>query len=329
MPTLTAPSTVSFPLQIDQILTLTTNFGTGNVTLSAQKSGDIVYSYNSEQMQEAPVFSPGSQGIVTITHLTGSLTYNVTTSAFPLFENTPRVLFQSAIPFILAGGTAGGGTNQFTCGVNGAISDLQTQPDRLGIGAWLYLPANSITASNPLGWYWFVASSTTAGTVYNNRYISGDPKLAVPTVLTPFVSAAQGLKTQTTGSSITGPSIVVPANTLGPNGLFRANLRFEANNNANSKVFSISFGAGSNLAVNAANGVTGGSLFEIRAINSTNRQMVTPRSGGSVFSMSGNPAVYAGDDLTVAQTFNVTLNMTTASDFMALVGVDAIAQYGA
>jgi hypothetical protein len=80
MPTLTTPSTVTFPIQIDQILTLTNNFGAGRVVLSAQKGGDVVFDYTNDQLLNTPVFSAGSQGLVTITHLSGSLTYNVSNS---------------------------------------------------------------------------------------------------------------------------------------------------------------------------------------------------------------------------------------------------------
>jgi len=80
MPTLTTPSTVTFSLQIDQILTITTNFGAGRIVLSAQRGGDVVFDYTGDNLLNTPVFSSGSQGIVTITHLSGSLTYNVNDS---------------------------------------------------------------------------------------------------------------------------------------------------------------------------------------------------------------------------------------------------------
>lgn len=84
MPTLTTPTTVTFSIQIDQVLTLTNNFGAGRVTLSAQRGGDVVFDYTGDQLRNTPIFSSGSQGLVTITHLSGSLTYDVTSSAFGL-----------------------------------------------------------------------------------------------------------------------------------------------------------------------------------------------------------------------------------------------------
>lgn len=232
MPTLTAPSTVSFPLQIDQILTLTTNFGTGNVTLSAQKSGDIVYSYNSEQMQDAPVFSPGSQGIVTITHLTGSLTYNVTTSAFPLFENTPRVLFQSAIPFILAGGTA---TNQFTVNSAGLVTALPTLPITSGF-AFVYMPSG---VTGTAGWYYAQVLSATSVQLYTARYTSDDPKLAVPTVLVAQSTTANNYS-QTNGN-INAVQVTIPGGSMGPNGSIEGVASWLPNASANTKTLGITF----------------------------------------------------------------------------------------
>ena len=95
MPTLTTPSTVTFSLQVDQILTLTTNFGAGRVVLSAQRGGDVVFDYTNDQLQNTPVFSAGSQGIVTITHLSGRLTYDINTSAFGL--DVPEVASTKAL----------------------------------------------------------------------------------------------------------------------------------------------------------------------------------------------------------------------------------------
>ena len=110
-------------------------------------------------------------------------------------DGAPRVLLQSAISFILAGGTAGGSSNQFTMGNNGALSTLPVLPTTYSGGAFIYMPANAIFAGSAAGWYWFVASATTAGTVYNNAYTGGDPKAAVPATPTPFVSTGPGLVT--------------------------------------------------------------------------------------------------------------------------------------
>lgn len=324
MPTLTAPSTVTFPLQIDQILTLTTNFGTGNVTLSAQKSGDIVYPYSGEQMQDSPVFSPGSQGLVTITHLTGSLTYNVSTSAFPLFENTPRVLFQSAIPFILAGGTGG-----FTAGASGAISGLPTlQLTYNTPGAWLYLTAGVYPGQPNAGWYWFVASSTTAGTVYNNRY-TGDPR--PPSVLVPFTGAGA---TVTVGNAeIVGPVFTVPGGSMGPYG----HLDLEGTGNysvlaSNFKSWRITFGTFTALAAGADVNTFAGFYARVMNRNSQSVNVFTPNGA---FSATAGPNagshVVRSVNTAVDQPVSFTMQLpnTAAAEFMVWESYRSTVRYGA
>jgi hypothetical protein len=197
------------------------------VVLSAQKSGDVVFNYTNEQMQDAPVFSPGSQGIVTINNATGFLTYNVTSSAFPLFENTPRVLFQSAIPFILAGGTA---TNQFTISATGGITALPTfhAPASYPYPAFMYMPAITGLGDGTAGWFYASITGANSAQLYLARYTSGDPKLAVPTTLVLPSGVTAGNVTQST-SAITAMSFTVPGGTIGPNGLLRANMRLSLN----------------------------------------------------------------------------------------------------
>lgn len=127
MPTLTTPSTVTFSLQVDQVLTLTNNFGAGSVVLSAQRGGDVVFDYTNDQLQNTPVFSAGSQGLVTITHLAGSLTYNVSTSSFGLTTTevgaTRALVSDAGIPFALfpSAATAGAGTLQRASDIGNAL----------------------------------------------------------------------------------------------------------------------------------------------------------------------------------------------------------------
>lgn len=238
-----------------------------------------------------------------------------------------QVLAQSAVPFILAGGTAGGSSNQFTMGNNGAISTLPVLPTTYSGGAFLYMPANGIFAGSTAGWYWFVASSTTAGTVYNNQYFGGDPKAAVPAVPTPFVSTGPGVVTQAT-TAINAATVPVPGGTLGPNGVLRSTARFEANNNANAKTVSSLFGTASVAGAMASN-VTGGMLLEVRAMNSQQRQVVQPRSFGAAYGGSTNASVYTTDDHTQTQNWYTTLQLSATTDFLILVGFDVSVQYGA
>lgn len=324
MPTLTAPSTVTFPLQIDQILTLTTNFGTGNVTLSAQKSGDIVYPYSGEQMQDSPVFSPGSQGLVTITHLTGSLTYNVSTSAFPLFENTPRVLFQSAIPFILAGGTA---TNQFTVNSAGLVTALPTLPITSGF-AFFYLPSG---VTGTAGWYYAQVQSATSVQLYTARYTSGDPKLAAPTTLV-TQSTTAGNYSQTTGVDIQGPAFTLLGGSMGPNGTLRAYLAVSMTGSVNTKAYRLRFGTTGISGVSSAfsSNSTGGFGCVLQNVNSQSiNKVFNGNSSFQPYSNSGGGFGYSSVNTAADQTVNFSLNISTASEMAMFEYYNVDLMYGA
>lgn len=326
MPTLAPGSTVSFPLQVDQVLTLTNNFSTGNVVLSAQKSGDVVFNYTNEQMQDAPVFSPGSQGIVTINNATGFLTYNVTSSAFPLFENTPRVLLQSAIPFILAGGTA---TNQFTVSATGALSALPTLPFTSGF-AWMYMPSG---VTGTAGWYYAQIQSATTAQLYTARYTSGDPRLAVPTTLV-NQSATAGNYSQTFGSNITALQINVPGGSMGPNGSLEGVTSWLNNNSANTKTITVLFDSLTSPGVwwqqTPTTNTRYDNRFALANVNSQSLQTVASASFTGGFGGVGiSDIAYSSNTATdKAVQFQLQLN-TASSDFAILRYGRLEVRYGA
>ena len=326
MPTLTTPTTVTFPIQIDQVLTLTNNFGAGRVTLSAQRGGDVVFDYTNDQLLNAPVFSSGSQGIVTITHLSGSLTYNVTPSAFPLFENTPRVLFQSAIPFILAGGTA---TNQFTISATGALSNLPTLPITSG-NAFIYLPAiTGLTA----GWYYSNILSATTAQISTSRYTSGDPALAIPATFTNPSGITAGNYSQTTATDIQCQTFVLPGGAMGPNGSVRAYLAVSMAANANTKTFRFRFGTTSMTggSGNWGSGPCAGLGCVVQNINAQNsNKCMNGSSSLQPYSIGGSGGVSLTSINTAADvTANFTINIGTASDFAISEYCNCEVLYGA
>ena len=102
-----------------------------------------------------------------------------------------------------------------TMGNNGAISSCPTLLTTYA-NAWLYMPVDSISSSIPAtaGWYLVQMSSTTAGTVCNNTYSSGD---TVAPSCTAFTTTGPGAFAAPTGYE-TGPSYTLAANTLGING---------------------------------------------------------------------------------------------------------------
>jgi hypothetical protein len=323
MPTLTAPTTVTFSLQIDQILTLTNNFGVGSVVLSAQRGGDTVFDYTGDQLRNTPIFSSGSQGIVTITHLSGSLTYNVTDSAFPLFVNTPRVLFQSSIPFILAGGTA---TNQFTISATGALSNLPTLPITSG-NAFIYLPAiTGLTA----GWYYSNILSATTAQISTSRYTSGDPLLAIPAVFTNPAGITAGNYSQTTATGITAHQITLPGGSIGPSGNLYGELSMTCPNSANTKGLRINLAAAIVGYVDAT--TTPGATLTSRVSNRNSQSSQVNFVNSGVIGGTGQQnsgASYASVNTAVDQTVSALAQLNNAAEFVLVERFRLEVMYGA
>jgi hypothetical protein len=161
--------------------------------------------------------------------------------AYPGASPFVSEIIRSTIPFVVA--------NTGTMGNNGAVT-LGTALNKAYPASYLFLPAGAIQTNSPAGWYFTIFSSTTVGQVFQNSYAAGVPPLpaaaALPGniggTLVPFVSTGPGAFTGTTGA-VTGPTIQLPQNTMGP----QSSLRFQAitstNNSAGAKVASLLFGA--------------------------------------------------------------------------------------
>jgi len=243
----------------------------------------------------------------------------------------PRVLAQSAIPFILAGGTAGGGLNQFTAGAAGAISTLPTLPTTYSGGAFLYLPAGTYAGQASAGWYWFVGSSTTAGTVYNNRYTSGDPRLAVPTSPTAF-GAGVGLVTQTTASALTAHQITIPGGSLGPNGRVRTQNHLVYTAVSTQNLWTSFFGAaqvmGQGMSVNSPNVGLQAAIVSVMNTNSQAAQYFHNYAGDTVNSSNLSPG-YSAVNTANNVTFSTQLQLGNAQAFVIYQGLILEVMYGA
>lgn len=146
--------------------------------------------------------------------------------------NGVHVLSVSGVPFIKA--------SSGTMGNNGAVSGMTALPRIFSGGAYLWLPAGAIDTGVPAAaaWYWFVASSTTAGTVYNSTYTSGTPEIGVATA---FSTTGPGAFTGDTGT-ITAASISLPAGTLGANGRIDMTAAMTIAGGVSNKVMTLTFG---------------------------------------------------------------------------------------
>lgn len=137
--------------------------------------------------------------------------------------NAGYVIGQSAIPFVLTSGSMGN---------NGALT-LTTAIATAYANAYVYMPAGAISAGSAVGWYYAVFSSTTAATVYDNTYTSGNP--TIPSSPTAFSTTGPGAFTFSTGSSYTGISFTIPGGTLDTNGSIEVQYTATANGSANAK----------------------------------------------------------------------------------------------
>ena len=94
----------------------------------------------------------------------------------------PLTIFQSAFPFFLLPGDGGSNGLTFTGGGGGAFTLSAAPMANLlgglsGRGCYGYLPANAGNSGCAAGWYYFIPSSDTAGTFYNDRYTGGQPQI--------------------------------------------------------------------------------------------------------------------------------------------------------
>jgi len=222
-----------------------------------------------------------------------------------LLEHTNKYL-AAGIPFILA--PTGSMAN------NGALT-LGTALPTTYANAYVYLPANAIAAGSAAGWYFAQFSSTTVGTVYNNTYTSGLP--AIPAVLVPFVTTGPGAYTGVT-TQVTGLSMPVDANALGPNGWIYVMFGGAVAITAGVKTFSVTLG-GATLYTNTATTAT----------SLSSRVEIALRGNNAAVGMAG-VNVYAAPAMQTTPPPNLamTLQLAAATDFMVIEGVFAQFYYG-
>lgn len=218
------------------------------------------------------------------------------------------LISSSGIPFIKA--------SSGIMGNNGAVSAMTALPRTYSGGAYLYLPANAISAGSAAGWYWFVASSTTAGTVYNSTYTSGHPSVGVTTA---FSTTGPGAFTGATGSNLAGPSLTIPGGLMGRNGRFMVDMGVSNNNSVNTKTTAVTFGGTACVSLTASSAINAQSFCVIQNRGRTNVQSVAFRyinQAGSV--SSGHTADFSVDTAQpVAVTFTVQAN-TAATDHVII-----------
>lgn len=231
------------------------------------------------------------------------------------------VLSLSAVPFIKA--------SSGTMGNNGAVSAMTALPRTMASGAYLYLPAGAICATcsvsvggggigspSAAGWYWFVGSSTTAGTVYNRTYTSGTP---VRGETTAFAETGPGAFT---GATTTPESIVitVPANSLGINGQIQVDAAWAFNGTAGNKALTVKYGVSPCWAQGLTTNISAVVYCTFTNRGRTDRQAMyyqyalNTGTGGSGGTTAADQTLATTTDLTVT----IPLNTAVATDHLML-----------
>lgn len=230
----------------------------------------------------------------------------LTPAAHP--PETLTFLTSSGIPFIKA--------PSGSMGNNGAVTAMTALPQTYANGAYLYLPAGAVAAGVPAAatWYWFVGSSTTAGTVYNNTYTGETPvRVASPTA---FATTGPGAFTGVI-SAVTAVSLTIPGNLLGKDGVLRAEYSMNENGTGGNKTFATNFGGTDCLSLVNTSQASVMGLCNIRNAGLTNVQTMDGYAVRSSGSVAGGVAT-ATVATTAAATLLFALTTAVATDYLIL-----------
>lgn len=216
----------------------------------------------------------------------------------------PIVLSQSGIPMILP--------SSGTIGNNGALSALTALPT-IYASCYMYFPVNTIAAGVAAGMYYVVMSSTTAGTIYNNVYTTGEAR--IPATPTPFVTTGPGAYTQTTGAPITLSTTLLPAGLMGIDGQLISHLLWSHPNNGNNKIET--FALGGTTVSSWTQTTTVQASYCVRVANRQNyaKQVVAP---DAVFGASATALTYLTKDTSTDLNITRTAQLAVATDYIVL-----------
>ena len=219
---------------------------------------------------------------------------------------TPQVLGQSHITMIVA--------SSGSMGNNGVVSGM-TALFTTYANAYLCLPAGAIASGSAAGCYYYVASSPTAGTVYNNPYVSGTP--TIPATPTPFVTTGPGAFAPATGVNIVTYSLPIPANLLGPNDTIRLSGLVDYNNSAGAKQVFPQYGGS---VLGSASATTTTELYFVTGFSNAGVQ-TSQVILGSANLLTPTVATHAArltQNSTTALNLTIQFRLPATTDFMSL-----------
>lgn len=334
-PTEQAPSSGSSSATITVTTSRNITSGDNNATLVYGGSSDIVLTFVAG-MPSGMSFTVIQAGAGKVTAATGAgvgfdnaaSTQGINTFFTAVMGTTDQYAFQNpvpfgsvpllqtAIPFILNSGSINMGNN----GVFTGMTALNTTYPN----AYTYWPVDTIAVGVAAGWYYTVFSSTSAGTVYNNRYTSGKP--TVPASPTAFATTGPGAVTQTL-TAITGPQITLPGGSMGPNGRLDLTQLILTNNTASSRSIATRLG-GINLVSATLTGSTIVSDVWQRADNAgvSSRQLLR---NTAAFGQSTTAPAYGSVNTATDQTIDTQLTLVGSVDYIVVMRLAVEITYGA
>lgn len=215
---------------------------------------------------------------------TPETTLNLNPSGGPVNINNIPVIVNSGIPELQAFSTQIPfiWLSSGSIGNNGALTGITALPTAYAY-AYVLVPAGAIATGIPAAatWYFAEFSSTTAATIYNNTYVSGNgtqptcPGGCASPSPTAFSTTGPGSFTGVS-SATNGPDYSLPAGTLGIRDTVRMSYRASVTNTSASKTIGASFG-GSNAFATAVTTVA--SIYQIG--NCSNRDNTASQICGS------------------------------------------------
>jgi hypothetical protein len=239
-------------------------------------------------------------------------------AAFP-HPATSGIRSDAAIK-VLQVGTPIGIAPTGTVAANGAVTLGTALSSTYLAGLYLYYPAGAAYAGSVAGFYWTVMSSTTVGTIFDNRASSVPTP---PAANTAIVAAGPGAFTGDT-TKRTALTATVPGKLLGRNGQLYLHYEFSYLNSAGTKTFELSFDG--NVLHSSARTTSSHDTFATRW---RNRGSET-RGDGTVnteATASGAGAIIAASiDTTTDRNIVVALqDNTVGTDFIILLSMQILA----
>lgn len=228
--------------------------------------------------------------------------------------------FSCGVPFLIPPGDGGANGLSFTGGGGGAF----TLSAAILTGAWnlltdcyVYLTANAGGSGCGEGWYFAQFASDTAGTIYADQYISGQPTIpAAPAV---FPDSPTGRITTTISEITAIRGLTLPAGALGKNGVLEFWPRSMATNSAGAKQYRLKIGTSEAVLEQATSLPDTERVLTVRNRGRLDRQSASRSGQGVGTAIAALAGDYLSIDTSIDQAITVTLKLAATTDAMVLV----------